>query len=239
MKLAFYICFLFITFWQTDSYTEAKRLYDNKEYKGSIQICTTELGKLKPEDALFMKFLSLRVNSYLELHNYAAGIKDYIVLIRISPKTTSNYIDLSYMYGEINDYKNCLAILEKALILEPKNIYIYNNLSYYSSQVGNYDDAVKYAEDGIKIVADPVWKGTLLSNKSYGFIGLKKYKEALININKSIGLNPNNSFAYCFRAIANINLKNFETVCDDLNKAKSLGAVKLTEDLIKQNCNIK
>jgi len=233
-----YICAIFIgnSSVQTDNYATAQKFNEEKNYKESIAICTSELKKLSPKNTLFTKFLSLRADSYRESGNFTAGIQDFTALIEINPKNISYYVGLSYMYGSIKLYRNCLSALEKALIIEPKNIYTFNNLSYYSSQAGNYNEAIKYANEGLKYVIDPMWKGALLNNRGYGYIGLKAYKEALSDINETIKLDPNNSFAYCYRAIANINLKNFETVCADLNKAKSLGGVELTEDLRKQYC---
>ncbi|MDB5111864.1 MAG: repeat protein [Mucilaginibacter sp.] len=237
MKLAFFICLFMGILWRMDDYTEAKKLFDNKQYKASIDICTKELEKLQPKDSLFEKFLFLRASSYTELQDFQSGIKDYLVLVQVYPRQISYYVGLSYMYGQIGNYKDCISILEKTLTLEPENIYTFNNLSYYSSRDGNYNEALKYADDGLKFVTDSTWKGALLSNKGYGLIGLKKYKDALANINESINLNQDNSFAYYFRAIANINLKSFETVCGDLNKAKSLGAETMTKELIQQYCH--
>jgi len=237
MKLLFYLNLVFFAlFNQTDYYREAKRLFDNKQYNESIQICSKQLTTLGSKDTLYKKFLHLRIDSYIELKYFDLGIKDYLKLTEIEPNELTNYVGLSYLYGETNDFSDCIIVLEKALEINPIDVYTFNNLSYYSSQMGNYASAVKYAQDGLKIVIDPVWKAALLNNEGYGLIGLKKYSEALININESIKLNPDNSFAYCFRAIANANLKNFETVCSDLYKAKNLGAENLTKDLIKQYC---
>jgi tetratricopeptide (TPR) repeat protein len=178
----------------------------------------------------------MRASVFLEINDYLSSIKDYSELIKLYPNKSSYYLSVSYPYGEIGDYANCLTVLKKALIIDPTNIYTYNNLSYYSSQADYYNDAINYADQGIKVVKDNKWKGVLLSNKCYGLLGLKRYNDALIIINESIKINPDNSFAYCFRAMANIGLKHLNTVCDDLNISKSLGGNKLTSELRKQYC---
>jgi tetratricopeptide (TPR) repeat protein len=123
------------------------------------------------------------------------------------------------------------------LKLNPHDPNILNNLSYYAALSGDYTNAVRYANDGLKYVKDQQFKALLLNNRGYGLINLNKNIEGLADINNSINLNPDNPFAYCYRAIANIHLKHWKTVCDDLNKAKRLGAKQLTSDLIVRYCN--
>jgi len=238
MKSAFLVIYFFFNVFavQEDRYSDALKEYDNKKYQASISICSSELEKLPVKDSLFSKFLSLRASSYLALRDFEPAIKDYKRLIGLYQKNVSWYVGLSYVYGESNDYMNCLSILKKALAIDKKDIYIYNNLSYYSSQLGDYTNAIKYADDGLKYVTDDYWKGTLMNNRGYGYIGLKQYDKALNDIDESIKLNSDNPFAFCYRAIANIGLKKMETVCADLTKAKMLGSLTLTADLIKQYC---
>lgn len=221
---------------QGDNYKMADQLYNNKQYESSLKICNTEIPKLNEKDSLYEKFLSLRASNYMQIKDYDHSIDDYLTLIRIKPEKTMYYIGLSYLYGETLQYKKCIDILKLALSVNDTDIYVLNNLSYYSNQIGYYVDGMKYAAIGLKYANNSEWKGALLNNKGYSYIGLGKYQDALNDINESIRLNADNSFAYCYRAIANIHLKRMQTVCDDLEKAKNLGAVSLTNELIKENC---
>ncbi|HEY8783651.1 MAG TPA: hypothetical protein VIM16_18635 [Mucilaginibacter sp.] len=229
---------LFIAYFimQTDTYKQAQKLYNNKQYKASIEVCTEELNKINPKDSLFTKFLFLRTSCYTELKDYPSGIKDYITLVEMHPSEISYYAGISYLYGSKGEYANCFAALRKGLSIDPQNIYLLNNFSYYSNYVGNWDDGFAFANKALVLTHDPYWKGVSLNNRGCSNIGLKKYDLALSDINEAIKLNPDNSFAYCYRALANIRLKHLETVCNDLNKAKSLGAETMTADLIKQYC---
>ena len=239
MKLSliyiFTVCSIFFTV-QTDNYAVALKLHDQKHYKESIAICTAELKKHNSKDSLFSKFLFLRADSYNGLKNYALSINDFLTLIHTYPKNIRYYGALSFIYGEKQEYKNSLTVLNEALKIDGNDMNILNNLSYYANQTGQFEEALKYANKGLKNVKDQVGKGMLLNNRGYSYIGLGKYTYALADINESIKLFPDNSFAYCYRAIANIRLKKLSTVCADLYKAKSLGADGLTADLIKENC---
>jgi tetratricopeptide (TPR) repeat protein len=224
-------------FTQINAYKEAEKLYNNKRYKESIEICTKEINKLNLKDSLFTKFISLRENSYRELNDYSSGISDCLILIKIHPTEISYYLELSYLYGSKGDYNNCFTALDEGLKIDSGDIYLLNNYSYYSNEVNEFENGIIFADKGLALTTDPYWKGALLNNKGYANIGLKKYQIALSEINEAISLNPDNSFAYYYRAIANIKLRHFETVCSDLDKAKSLGAVTITADLIKQYCH--
>lgn len=221
---------------QADNYEVADKLYHDKKYEASIKLCSSELAKLNVTDTLFEKFLFLRATEYLVLHEHTKAINDYLHLIKIKPNKPMYLTGLSYLYGEIKQYDKSIDVLMRAFKLDARDIYVLNNLSYYSSQLNRFEDAINYANEGLKNANDAEWRGALLNNRGYGYIGLGKYNDALKDINESIKLNPDNSFAYCYRAIANIHLKRMETVCGDLEKAKDLGAVGLTKDLIEQNC---
>lgn len=221
---------------QKGGYAEALQLNKDKQYPKSVAVCTSNLEKLSAEDKLVIKFLELRADDYIALQEFASAANDFKKLITLKPKDISWYISLSYCYGENEDYNNCMNILKKALLIDNKDIYIYNNLSYYSAQQNNYTDAISFANQGLEYVTDQSWKGTLLNNRGYGYIGLKQYDKALNDINESIKLNADNPFAYYYRALANIGLKKTGTICDDLNKAKNLGATALTAALIKDYC---
>jgi tetratricopeptide (TPR) repeat protein len=226
----------FNAFAQTNSFEAADKLYDSKDYQASLKICTNELQTLTPTDSLFSKFLRLRVDNYRELNDFTLAIYDCIELIKINPQKTSNYLNISYLYGSINDFDNCLKSLNTAIQINPKDVGILNNLSYYSNQINKFDDGIKYADTGLSLTTDSMWLGTLLNNRGFAKIGIKKYDDALIDINKALKYIPDNSYAYAYRALANIDLNKLETVCDDLKKAKDLGAVSLTSTLRKEYC---
>ena len=221
---------------QIDNYSKANKEYSSKHYQAAVDLCSKELVKLDQSNPLFTKFLSLRGDCYIALSEWKLGIHDYLILSKNDPNNVNYYLNLSYLYGSMGDDKNCTDVLFKGYKIDPKNIAILNNLSYYAGQIGAYDVAIKSANEGLALKADATSKGGLLNNRGFGYLKLKKYTLALADINEAIKLDPDNSFAYCYRALVNIELKKPETVWDDLNKAKSLGAVTLTADLIKQNC---
>jgi tetratricopeptide (TPR) repeat protein len=227
---------LLFTIFQTDDYSKAHNEFKNKEYKSTIETCSKALTKLSPKDSLYTKLLTLRGDSYTLLGEWKLSIQDYLILSKNDPKNLRFYINLSYAYGSLGQTKNCADILLAALKIDPRNVIIRNNISYYAGQSGAYELAMLEANRGLALATDSSMRGSLLNNRGFVYLKQKKYTLALADINEAIKLDPDNSFAYCYRALVNIKLKKPETVCVDLNKARSLGAVTLTADLIKQNC---
>ncbi|MEO5980444.1 MAG: hypothetical protein ABIS36_09950, partial [Chryseolinea sp.] len=66
-------------------------------------------------------------------------------------------------------------------------------------------------------------------------ISLGKYPDAIEECNNAIRANPASGNAYKLRAIANSKLGNSNTVCQDISKAKRLGATEIQE-LERQFC---
>src|ERR1700733_868 len=132
----------------------AGRLYTNKQYHESIAICTAQLRKLDFKDTLYEQFLLIRTGSYNALAEFRSSINDYLTLISIKPNEMPYYVNLSYMYSEEKQMQDCLAVLEKAHKINPQDVVVLSNLSYFSGQVFKYDDAIRYANEGMKNEAD-------------------------------------------------------------------------------------
>jgi len=224
-------------FGQADSFDKIKALYDKGQYKETIELSSKEITKLKTTDPLYKKMTWLRVDCYMGLSDFKSAIKDYNSLISLDSKDASLYVGLSYAYWSIGDDLNCFKSIDKAYAINPKDAGTLSNMSYYYGQAGKYDESIKYSTIGLEQKKlQNTLKGSLLNNRGYAYIKLKQYDKALADINQSIIFHPDNSYAYCYRALANIGLKKLETVCKDLDKSKSLGGVTLTKDLIEKHC---
>ena len=218
-------------------YYRADCYYELKKFDEAIAICTNEISTYSDKDDLLNSFYFLKINSYREKSELTSAIYENQKLIKIFPKNVYAYHNISYLYGEVQDYKECFNALEKAFQLDSSNLGVYNNLSYYSSKAGYYDKAVRYASSGIKLAKDSSNIGSLLNNRGFGKIGLKKNESALADIEESLKYTPINPYAYYNKALAYIQLKEFDKVCSNLQKAKDQGGINLTEALLKQYCN--
>jgi tetratricopeptide (TPR) repeat protein len=227
---------IFCSFGQTTGYEKTKTLYDQGKFKEAIEIGTIEIKTLKASDPDYMKIIRLRSDCFIELSNFKSAVEDFNTLIKLDSKNVPLYVAASYCYWELGDNANCFNYLEKAHQINPKDVGTLSNMAYYFGQGGKYDESIKYATLGLEQNPPNTLKGTLLNNRGYAYINLKQYDTAIKDINQSISFHPDNSYAYCYRALANIGLKKMDTVCNDLEKAKQLGGVTLTRDLIVKHC---
>lgn len=237
IQLTFILTLLmFSSFGQSTGYEKTKMLYDLGKFKEAIEIGTTEIKTLKTSDSDYMKIIRLRSDCFIELSNFKAAVEDFNTLIKIDTRNAPLYVAASYCYWELGDNANCFSYLEKAYKINPKDAGTLSNMAYYFGQGGKYNESIKYATLGLEQNPPNTLKGALLNNRGYAYINLKQYDAALKDINQSINFHPDNSYAYCYKALANIGLNKMDTVCKDLEKAKQLGGVTLTKELIVKYC---
>lgn len=240
MKIQLTIFFLFISSWvvaQENNFDNIKALYKQGKFKDAIELCTSELSKYKQTDSMYKKILRYRVDCYADLLNYDSAILDWKSLIKLNPKEAEYYSGISYVYWDLKLFDSSLFYIQKGYNLCPNDALLLSNMAYYYAQYGMYEDCIRYATEGLNQKSLSTYLMSLLfNNRGFAYIKLNQYKKGLSDIEQSIKLYPDNSFAYCYRALANIKLKRMETVCTDLEKAKSLGAVNLTKDLLNEYC---
>jgi tetratricopeptide (TPR) repeat protein len=222
---------------QTANFGEIQKLYDQGKLQETIDLSSKEIQKLKSSDPIYKKIILLRVDCYMRLSDFKSAINDWKLLIGIDPKNVANYSGISYAYWANNDISNCLESIHKAYEINPKDAGTLSNMSYYYSQAGKYEESINFSNIGLEQNnLQTALKMSLLNNRAFSYIGLKQFNKAIADVNASITVEPDNSYAYCYRALANIGLNKMDTVCQDLEKSKGMGGVTLTRDLIVQHC---
>jgi tetratricopeptide (TPR) repeat protein len=232
-----FISFAFCSFGQSNSFEEINKLFGQHKYKETIDLSSNAIKNLDSSETLYKKLVILRASSYMYSSDYKSAIEDWKRLMSIDSIDVINYENISFAYWSIGDNENSLKYINKAYGINPNDAGVLSNMAYDYAELGKYEESIKFANKGLeqKNLQDTL-KAMLLNNRGYAFIGLKKYHKAIRDINRSMVFYPNNSFAYYFRALANIGLNKLETVCKDLEKAKSLGGIELTKDLIIKYC---
>lgn len=66
----------------------------------------------------------------------------------------NEYLSLSYNYYMDGDYESCIKMSKKALEIEPKNVYAYNNICSAYNVLGKYKLAKKACEKALEIAPD-------------------------------------------------------------------------------------
>lgn len=237
--LTFFILISLISqsFCQTRELAVIDSLFQKGNYSEIVQITDSLLSKDKVSDLYFSKLLLNRAYANQVQKNYEKAIPDWQTLIETYPDTTKYYNSLAYAYWSLDKIDYAIKTVEKAYEKDENDILTLSNLAYFNGLKQDYNACIKYASIGLKKKGlNNQQKGLLHSNRSNGYIGVKKYKKAEREATISIEYFPNNSFAFYYRAIARFGLEKKEEACSDLQKSKQLGAINLTSKLIEYNC---
>jgi tetratricopeptide (TPR) repeat protein len=212
-----------------------KSLYSSGELLEVIEL--SKEMQANPKYFQYRKLIfELSAWSKMKLELYEDALPDFDSLIKIDSASINYYQAAAFASWKTLDSAKTIEYLQKAFAIDPYNPMVLSNLSFHYTDQGYAMSGVNMATIGLKYVKDSTTKALLLSNRAYGFNKLGDYEAALIDIEKSIILYPENSFAYCYRAMANIGLVRFELVCNDLLKSKELGAETMTKSLILEYC---
>lgn len=135
-------------------------------------------------------------------------------------KNNSSVIALGVMCDNKKDYENAIFYYKIALENNPQLNNIWNNLAFMYQQTEKHLEAKNILS---KIIKDEPDSPLPYSNRSYSNLRLGNTKEALKDINKSLILFPENSYAFRNRALIYIKLNQFEKACIDIETAIKLG----------------
>jgi len=178
----------------------------------SMGLAKMFLNKNQEAIDILTKFLSLE-------NNYPA-------------KVVSSYSILGDLYYKLNNHKLSFENYEKSLALNPDNIYVLNNYSYYLSVEGvNLPYALKLSKKTID--AEPN-NPTYLDTYAWILYKLERYSDALLFIQKAISLSTEaSSELYYHQGMIMLKLNKQMEAEKSLLKAKELGKDHVDE-LLKQ-----
>lgn len=96
-----------------------------------------------------------------------------VVLQQVKQNPSSdNYLNLSLLYYNIQNYEACIEASKKAIEIDPNDSKAYNNVCAAFNVIGNYDEAIHWGEKAIQI--DPS------NQKAKNNLALSKYRKQLL-----------------------------------------------------------
>lgn len=213
------------------------------EYRAALGDMTNAYDLLPPydgtNDSVHFVMNGMMGWSYINLRSYDSAMMYYNKILAIDSNNRMAIHNAIIIEIERKNFAKADHLLKKyqRLVgedLEPKIMYVW----YYVS-VGEYKKAIKLAEDLLRIEKRPY--GELLSNKAYAHYKLGELDQALEDIDRSIELNPANSYAYKNRALIYIAMGKAADACTDLRTALDLNyTLKFgteVEELYVEHCN--
>lgn len=218
------------------------------------------------EKDITVSLLVVRAQSHYLKNQLEEAIVDYKKILSYGPIESiesMTFLNLASSLVKIKKNDEAISYLERCLNKYPKFLLGINNLAFRYSEKGEYLKSLELYEKGLKLSlqlkpnedgqvnfskkligekgSDKISIGLIYNNMGYVKYKLKRYEEALIDINKSIELYPENSYAYRNKALVYIDLKLNDRACKEMEKSIELGFTSQygseIQDLKEIHCN--
>ena len=174
--------------------------------KESDKLIATGTNKAVPIN-FYQQYIS---GENIEARTNASSIDDYFALIetRLNDKSKSSEIiylsqksieieptSLGYYYlargnEGINNFENAIKYYSEAILLDPKDVFSFNNRGLIKSERGNHEGAIKDFSRAINI--DPN-NPTILFNRATSLNHIQDYKKAIKDFNLAIDIETGES----------------------------------------------
>lgn len=194
--------------------------------------------------------------SQRRLGKTAQAFKSYDSALKSNPKSVSVYENLASLNNQKGSKTKALEYINTAITLEPESANLYLLRSKIYDNLGKKDLAQKDLQYVLSIAPDNIFARTGLANlkkrngdlegalKDYNqlisekpesllysgrgdiYLKMKKTKEALADVNKSISVDPKFAQAYVTKAQILFDTAKPKEACTNLDKAVSLGYEK-------------
>ena len=155
----------------------------------------------------------------LQVRDFEGAFKDLMKAYSFDSLDPSIFNEMGHVFMEQGDSTKAIYYANLSYKLDTSSVIPLANIAFIRSSAGNYKDAMPYFDMVIKKKPEAYY----FNNRGYAKMKLGDLKGALDDVDRSLKMDPTNSYAYRNRALVYIGMKKMKKVCADLNKAKELG----------------
>lgn len=168
------------------------------------------------------------------------AINDFKTVLELRPEEHTVYTNLALIYMSLEEYQKAEDLCQHAISLAPESSLYKNNLGIIKIKKEEYAEAEEILNEVID-EGEETYLPFALNNRGFARIHLDKLEEAEADIDRSIAIHADNSYAYKNKAILLIKKKQPAEACQMLKKANDLGYTLIYDEevneLIDQHCN--
>lgn len=175
-----------------------------------------------------------RGNTKKALKDYQGAMEDFnFAITKINSKYPIAYNNRGNLKSDLGDFQGAIDDYTEAIKLKPDYPEPYHNRGLIKSK--NFKLFTEAMPDfDMSISLKPDYKEAF-NNRGVAKFESKDFEGCILDINKVIELDPENSLAYLIRGHAKLNLGRKNEACADWSVAARLGNPVAT-DMINQNC---
>jgi tetratricopeptide (TPR) repeat protein len=177
-------------------------------------------------------------NTYLELGFACKNLKRneeaiayYNKAIALDPQSHIPYNGIGEVYRDnVKDMAKAMDWYKKTLAINPKERKGNFGMGYCLNSTQRFNEAIPYLKTAIENEKDYIAAHTELG---YSYYKTGNFTEALVNLNKSISLNPNGANPYYYATLVYLEQKNKTKAQEMVNALKRIGS-KYGDELQKR-----
>ena len=174
-----------------------------------------------------MEYLNIRGGLFFKITSYDKALHDYNYILDSIPDNYNILVYRATIYRIIEDYEKATKDIQKAIELDPENELAYEERAYLKLMLNNTQGSINdYSLVIEKLESNSnqdIFLAYTYNNRGFAYYKSGDHDRALADINYSIELFPNNSYAYKNRALIFIAKNELIIACSDLEKATELG----------------
>ncbi len=105
---------------------------------------------------------------------------------------TQELNDKGYDLSKLGKYEESITYFDKALKMDPKNVYALSNTAFVLDKLSRYEEALPYLDKALEVEPKNVFA---LTEEGYALESLGKYEDALQSYSKVLEAEPDNAYA--------------------------------------------
>lgn len=144
------------------------------------------------------------------LKKYPCAIENFNKALEIDPDNEVTFYNIASIHDDAQNYKEARRFYEKSIqVSQGKFIPSISNLARLNILEGNYQKAAQDINKVLGQADNPQTKASLLKNLGWSQFKMKQYNQAMLNLEQSTEIEPNEASTYCLLAQTR-NKKNLE-----------------------------
>jgi tetratricopeptide (TPR) repeat protein len=215
-------------------YQSAKKLYKNKKYRKSI---------LEFEKVLKLNSNHLYAGKYIEICKKEIAKQGGMKEVEIETKTVVEVYESAKKLYKNKKYKEAILEFENVLKLNPKHLYVKGYIEKCKKKISKRKKPV--VKEAVVVKSRKLEKETETYESAKKLYKNEKYKEAIVEFEKVLKINPNDQYAgkYLERAQSKIKIKEQDIIDEAIpiliaqpvqKFSKKVSKKKQAQDLYKQ-----
>jgi len=224
--------YLLLTFLITSAYSLVA--FPNHKFASYFLACVVAgvaLINLDNDERKLLKFKLVNLSWLLLLFVLIGGSTSYIKLISELNYGEAIYLKQRAQFPLMYERLQRISEIFYPFDTSKQPINYYRGIA--NSYLGNYPAALENNLSGQQLAP---YNPILMRNIASSYFGMKKYNEAIGDLNKCIALGKTTAEVYYLCGVNYISMNQYNKGCEDLEKAKVLGHIEAA-NLLKMYCN--